>query len=195
MEGCMNGSIETAFIGRLGQDPELKTSAAGKTWTRLNLAVGLGEDAQWVSVATFGKVAERLCATLHKGDKLYVEGILRLTEWTGRDGEKRTGLSVAAWKADKLGAIGRKRVRRKARGAGGERAHAPSRNTRLASHDHLHEEWTTRAHSANRVRSAPGSVGKGLARVAAQYGARKPVPVQALPPALGQHLAGWRSRR
>ena len=32
----MNGNIECAFIGRLGQDPELKTSAAGKSWTRVN---------------------------------------------------------------------------------------------------------------------------------------------------------------
>lgn len=108
----MNGSIEAAFIGRLGQDPELKTSAAGKPWARLQLAVGPNDETQWVSVATFGEIAERLCASLHKGDKVYVEGTLRLTEWTGRDGEKRTGLAVAAWKADKLGAIGRSRSRR-----------------------------------------------------------------------------------
>jgi len=103
----MHGTIEAAFIGRLGQDPELKTSAAGKPWARFSVAVGQGEEAQWVSVAVFGEAAERLCAALHKGDKLYVEGTLRLSEWTGKGGEKRTGLSVAAWKAEKLGAIGR----------------------------------------------------------------------------------------
>ena len=108
----MNGSIEAAFIGRLGQDPELKTSAAGKPWARLHLAVGTDAETQWISVAIFGEIAERLCATLHKGDKVYVEGTLRLTEWAGRDGEKRVSLSVAAWKADKLGAIGRNRPRR-----------------------------------------------------------------------------------
>jgi single-stranded DNA-binding protein len=41
------------------------------------------------------------------GNKVYVEGTLRLSEWTGRNGEKRTGLSVAAWKTEKLGGIGR----------------------------------------------------------------------------------------
>jgi single-strand DNA-binding protein len=103
----MHGNIETAFIGRLGQDPELKTSAAGKPRARLSVAVGAGDEAQWVSVAVFGEAAERLCAALEKGNKVYVEGTLRLSEWTGRNGEKRTGLSVAAWKAEKLGAIGR----------------------------------------------------------------------------------------
>ena len=33
----MNGNIECAFIGRLGQDQELNTSAAGKSRTRLSL--------------------------------------------------------------------------------------------------------------------------------------------------------------
>jgi len=106
----MNGAIEAAFIGRLAQDPELRTSAAGKPWARLSMAVGNGDDTQWVSVLTFGEIAEQLCAAMHKGDKLYVEGTLRLNEWTGREGEKRTGLSVAAWKAEKLGAIGRSKT-------------------------------------------------------------------------------------
>ena len=86
----MHGNIETAFIGRLGQDPELRASAAGKSWTRVSVAVGVGDEAQWVSVAVFGEAAERLCAALQKGDKVYVEGTLRLSEWTGKGGEKRT---------------------------------------------------------------------------------------------------------
>ena len=104
----MHGNIETAFIGRVGQDPELKTAAgSGKPWARLSVAVGRDDEIQWLSVAVFGEAAERLCASLHKGDRVYVEGTLRLSEWAGRNGEKRTGLSVAAWKAEKLGAIGR----------------------------------------------------------------------------------------
>ena len=72
-------------------------------------------------MAVFGETAERLCQALHKGDRVYVEGTLRLSEWTGRDGEKRTGLSVAAWKAEKLGVIGRnKPPKRRARGSATE---------------------------------------------------------------------------
>ena len=54
-------------------------------------------------LALLGEAAQRLCKALHKGDKVYVEGTLRLSEWTGKSGEKRAGLSVAAWKAEKLG--------------------------------------------------------------------------------------------
>jgi single stranded DNA-binding protein len=94
-------TIECCFVGRLAQEPELKTSAAGKSWARLTLAVGYGsEDTQWVSVAVFGEAAEFICKTLHKNDKLVVEGGLRLNEWTGRGGEKRTGLSVVASRAE-----------------------------------------------------------------------------------------------
>ncbi len=118
----MHGNIECAFIGRLGQEADIKTSAAGNPWTRLSLAVGQGDDTQWVSVAVFGEAAERLCAGLRKGDRVYVEGTLRLAEWAGRDGHRRASLSVAAWKAEKLGAIGRNRPARikAGRSEGGE---------------------------------------------------------------------------
>ena len=41
----MHGAIEAAFIGRVGQDPELKTSAAGKPWARFSVAGEGGRDA------------------------------------------------------------------------------------------------------------------------------------------------------
>jgi len=105
-------TIECCFVGRLTQEPELKTSVAGKSWARLSLAVGYGaEDTQWVSVAVFGETAEFICKALHKGDQLMVEGGLRLNEWTGRNGEKRTGLSVVASRAEPPG-IGRNRAKR-----------------------------------------------------------------------------------
>ena len=39
----MHGSIETAFISRVGTEPEMKTSAAGKPWLRFSAAVGKDE--------------------------------------------------------------------------------------------------------------------------------------------------------
>ena len=124
----MHGTIESAFIGRVGSELELRTSNAGKPWARFSVAVGREDETQWISVAVFGETAERLCQALHKGDRVYVEGTLRLSEWTGRDGEKRTGLSVAAWKAEKLGAIGRnKPPKRRATGSASE-PEAPAGN-------------------------------------------------------------------
>jgi single-strand DNA-binding protein len=104
--------IEAAFFGRVGQPPELRTSQAGKPWARLSIAVGQGdEDAEWLSVAVFGDLAKRVSNTLHKGDRVYVEGTLKLERWT-KDGAERCRLSVAAWKCERLGGIGRNRPRK-----------------------------------------------------------------------------------
>ncbi|WP_423414873.1 single-stranded DNA-binding protein [Hyphomicrobium sp. B1] len=105
----MNGSIEVAFIGRVIERPELKTSAAGKPWCSIRLAVGDGETAQYVRVAVFGEMAERLASSIEKGAKLYVEGWLRLDRWRTSSNEERSGLSCAATKVEKIGAsaIGR----------------------------------------------------------------------------------------
>jgi single-strand DNA-binding protein len=108
-------AIEAAFMGRLGSDPELRTSQAGKPWCRFSVAIGEGDDVQWVSVATFGEVAERVCDWLAKGDRAYVEGTLRLNEWQDREGLTRHGLQVAAWKVEPMGKIGRQRSKGDAR--------------------------------------------------------------------------------
>jgi single-strand DNA-binding protein len=109
--------IETAFWGTLGRDPELKTSRAGKPYCAMNLAVTTGttEDARdittWVRATAFGQTAEKI-ATAKKGDRVYVEGTLTLTEWQAQDGQARHGLNVAAWKAEKVAAIGKNREKR-----------------------------------------------------------------------------------
>ena len=66
---------------------------------------------QWVQIAVFGETAEHLAGSLKGGDRIYVEGRLKLNRWE-KDGEQRAGLSVAAWRAEKLGAIGRKKPAR-----------------------------------------------------------------------------------
>jgi single-strand DNA-binding protein len=100
-------TIECAFTGRVGTEPELRTSAAGKPWLRFSVAVGADDAVQWVQIACFGDRARELAESLQKGDRVYVEGNLKLNEWTTQAGEKRSGLSVAAWRCDKLGNIGR----------------------------------------------------------------------------------------
>jgi single-strand DNA-binding protein len=99
-------TIECAFIGRLGRDPELRHSQAGKPWLPLNLAVGDKEQTEWVKVAVFNTRATELAGTLHKGDRVYVEGRISLDTWTDQQGQQRAGLKVAAWKVERLGNIG-----------------------------------------------------------------------------------------
>jgi single-strand DNA-binding protein len=87
--------IDVALFGFLANEPDCRTSQAGKPWVRLRVGVGQGDDIQWVSVACFGKAAETASA-LHKGDRVYIEGVLKLGTWTGNDGVERSSLDVRA---------------------------------------------------------------------------------------------------
>lgn len=107
--------IETAFWGTLGADPELKASS-GKPFATMNVAVTVGQaddgkDAsQWIRVACFGDVAETIAGQAKKGDRIYCEGSLTLNTWADKTtGELKAGLNVAAWKAEKVSAIGKNR--------------------------------------------------------------------------------------
>jgi single-stranded DNA-binding protein len=90
-------SIEAAFFGSLGRDCERKVSASGKRYPRLSVRVGDGDGAQWVSVLAFDPEAIEVADKLVAGARVYVEGRLEPSEWTGSDGTKRHGLNVLSW--------------------------------------------------------------------------------------------------
>jgi single-stranded DNA-binding protein len=60
-----------------------------------------------VSVSVFEEKA--LALAMAKGVEVYVEGRLSLNTGSGKDGDKRTGLSVSAWRVEVLGRIGKSR--------------------------------------------------------------------------------------
>src|SRR6266853_1963547 len=105
-------TIECAFFGTLGRDAERKTSATGKRYLRLSVRVGDGDGAQWVSVLAFDPEAIEAADKLVQGARVYVEGKLELSEWTGSNGVKRQGLNVLSWHC-RLPHIGRNRPRKK----------------------------------------------------------------------------------
>jgi single-stranded DNA-binding protein len=106
-------AIEAAFLGTLGKNAESKFSGSGKPYVRLNMRVGDGDQAQWVSVMAFDQDAIDAADRMTTGARVYVEGRLSINEWTGKDGAKRTGLSVMSWHC-RLAEIGRNRPRRPA---------------------------------------------------------------------------------
>jgi single-stranded DNA-binding protein len=85
--------IDCAFFGALVGDAELKTSKAGKQYLRFRVAVGSGDDMQFVGVMLFGDAADEL-RDATKGTRVYCEGRLKLDTWTGQDGAERHGLSA-----------------------------------------------------------------------------------------------------
>jgi single-strand DNA-binding protein len=106
----VNG-ITAAALGTLPRDGELKYTQSGQAVLNFSIAVHdakRGEDAQteWLKVAVWGDLAERLTPQALKGVEVYVEGRIRLNTWQRQDGQQRAGLTLTAWKVDVLGAIG-----------------------------------------------------------------------------------------
>ena len=90
------------LIGFLGQDPELKSSANGRAFTRLSLATSErwkdkeGEDQERTeghTVVCGGKRAEAAARLLKKGSHLLVEGQLRSRPVTNEE----TGEVTVLW--------------------------------------------------------------------------------------------------
>jgi single-stranded DNA-binding protein len=104
--------IDCAFYGFCAADAEPRTSKAGKQWVRLRVGVGTDDAVQWVSVAVFGRAAQA-AAELVKGDRVYIEGSIKLDTWRGSDGAERHGLSVASFKLERTHRIGRNKPERK----------------------------------------------------------------------------------
>lgn len=87
-----------ALYGRLGRDPDPRTSQSGNPWATASIAVALGDDdapPMWFNVIAFGRTAEVLCKHA-KGDLLSVSGRLQMNRWRGQDGAEREQLQIVA---------------------------------------------------------------------------------------------------
>lgn len=92
------------LIGRLGQDPETRTTNSGNAVMNLrvctNRRVKKGDqwvdEPAWHTVVVFGKRAEALAkCNLTKGEMVGVEGTLEYRSYE-KDGEKRTFAQILA---------------------------------------------------------------------------------------------------
>jgi single-strand DNA-binding protein len=92
-------------IGNLGRDPELRYTPQGNAVCNFSVATSekkrdkageMQEVTIWFRVTTWGKQAETASKYLTKGRPVYVEGRLRVDEWTDRDGKNRYTLEVNA---------------------------------------------------------------------------------------------------
>ena len=86
------------LIGRLGQEPESRTTPAGHTVCNISLAVSekyKGEETTtWVKLVFWNKTAEILTKFCKKGSQIFVEGSLQVREWQDKDGNKRETTEV-----------------------------------------------------------------------------------------------------
>jgi single-strand DNA-binding protein len=86
------------LIGRLGQDPEVKTLESGKALATFSIATkdnyknALGEkveDTQWHNIVAWGRQAEIAGDYLKKGEEVAIEGKLIHRSYETITGEKR----------------------------------------------------------------------------------------------------------
>ena len=93
------------LVGNLGRDPELRYTPQGTPVCSFSVATNekrkdrageMQDFTTWFRVTLWGRQAETASQYLTKGRPIYVEGRLRLEEWTDKDGKQRYTLEVHA---------------------------------------------------------------------------------------------------
>ncbi len=93
------------IVGYLGQDPTLRYTPQGTAVCNFSVATtekrknGRGEVEEhtiWFRITAWGRQAEVAAEYLAKGRQVYVEGRLRLEQYTDREGNPRTSPEVNA---------------------------------------------------------------------------------------------------
>ncbi len=86
------------IIGNLTRDPEMRNTPSGAQVASFSVATSLvwtdqsgqqQKKSEFHNIVAWRKLAEICGQYLRKGSKVYVEGRLQTTEWTGQDGIKR----------------------------------------------------------------------------------------------------------
>lgn len=93
------------LIGYVGKDPEVRSTQSGQIRGTFSVATtervpdgkgGWMDRTEWHRVVVWSKTAEAVGRYVKKGSKVFVEGRLRSSEWTDRDGAKRRTFEVHA---------------------------------------------------------------------------------------------------
>jgi single-strand DNA-binding protein len=86
-----------ALIGRLTADPTTHAGEQHESATfRLAVPRPGSDQADFVDIVTFDKLAATCGEWLTKGREVAVVGKLRLNEWTTKDGDRRSKIQVVA---------------------------------------------------------------------------------------------------
>lgn len=101
------------LMGNLTRDPQVRYTPSGTAVGDLSLAINenyknkAGETVEstvFVDVEVWSRQAETCSEYLYKGSPVFVEGRLKLDQWTNQQGEKRSKLRVRADRVQFLGA-------------------------------------------------------------------------------------------
>jgi single-strand DNA-binding protein len=93
------------LIGNLGSDPEVRYLESGSAVAKFSIATTESytnksgervDNTEWHRIELWeglAKVAEKY---LKKGNQVYIEGRIRTDNWTDKEGQQRTGITIRA---------------------------------------------------------------------------------------------------
>lgn len=93
------------LIGRLGQDPEVKTLDKGNKFAKFSLATSDSfttkdgnrqEQTQWHNIVVWGNLAGICEKYLKKGKEIAIDGRLTYRTWEDKNGTKHTSSEIVA---------------------------------------------------------------------------------------------------
>ena len=107
----MRGINHVFLVGNVGQDPETRSTANGRSICQLSLAtnrsIKTGEswtsETDWHRVVLWERQAEIASQYVRKGSSVGIEGELRISKWTDKDGMRRSRTEIHARRLHLLG--------------------------------------------------------------------------------------------
>ena len=90
------------LMGRLTKDADIRSTQSGKVVASFTLAVDRPytqngkKEADFIACQIWGKSAEVLGKSVHKGQRVLLEGRLQIRQYTDKNGNKRTAAEVVA---------------------------------------------------------------------------------------------------
>lgn len=109
----MAGVNKAIIVGRLGNDPEMRTMPNGEPVARISVATSeewtdknTGEKKQnteWHTIIAFRKLADIMGQYLKKGTQVYIEGKIRTRKWQDQSGQDRYTTEIIADQLQMLG--------------------------------------------------------------------------------------------
>jgi single-strand DNA-binding protein len=98
------GINKVILVGRLGKDPEMKTTSNSQMIANVSVATSESwndkntgqkqEKTEWHRVTVFGKLAEIVGNHLRKGSQVYFEGKLQTRKWQDQSGQDRYSTDI-----------------------------------------------------------------------------------------------------
>jgi single-strand DNA-binding protein len=108
----MRGINKAIILGYVGQDPQIiskndfitaKFSIATSFFVK-NKETGMNEaQTEWHRIVAFGKLAQIIQTYIKKGSQIYIEGVLKTTKYTDKEGILRYSTEIIANQMQMLG--------------------------------------------------------------------------------------------